>query len=101
MIDMKIPQKVHDSFDFIKKYEPIDENYMLQQVLLYGIRDFEQEMAIKLFSEGKITISECAKMAETSVGEIMELLAARGVRSKITIDDFEEGLSNALDIFRD
>jgi len=101
MIDMEVPQKVHDSFDFIKKYEPIDENYMLQQVLSYGIRDLEQEMAIKLFSEGKITISECAKMAEMSVGETMELLVARGIKSKITVDDFEEGLSNALDLFRD
>lgn len=98
MIDVEIPQKVHDSLEFIKKYEPIDENYMLQQVLLYGIRDLEQDMAIKLYSEGKITISECAQMAEKSVGEMMELLTDRGIKSKITIEDFEEGLSNALDL---
>jgi predicted HTH domain antitoxin len=56
-------------------------------------------MAIKLYSEGKLTISECAQMAEKSVGEMMELLTDRGIKSKITIEDFEEGLSNALDLF--
>ncbi len=62
---------------------------------------YKKDVAIKQFSEGKITISECAQMAETSVGEIMELLADRGIKSKITTEDFEEGLSNALDLLGD
>ena len=58
----------------------------------------KKDMAIKLYSEGKISISEYAQMAEKSVGGMMELLAARGIKSKITTEDFEEGLSNALDL---
>ncbi|MEA1869319.1 MAG: UPF0175 family protein [Euryarchaeota archaeon] len=98
MVEMKIPQKVAHSFEFIRMYEPVDESYMLQQVLLYGIRDLSQETAVKLFSVGKLTIGEAAKMADRSVGEMMELFAARGIRSRITLDDLEEGRSNALDI---
>jgi len=101
MVEIEIPPKVSHSFEVIKKYEPIDESYMLQQVLLYGIHDLAQEMAVKLFSEGKITIGEAAKMADLSVGEMMELFTARGIRSRITADDFEEGLSNALDMFNE
>ena len=99
MVEIEIPQKVSHSFDVIKKYEPIDESYMLQQVLLYGIHDLAQEMAVKLFSEGKITIGEAAKIADLSVGEMMELFTARGIRSRITLDDYKEGLLNALDMF--
>ena len=101
MVEIEIPQKVSHSFEVIKKYEPIDESYMLQQVLLYGIHDLAQEMAIKLFSEGKITIGEAAKIADLSVGEMMELFTTRGIRSRITVDDFEEGLSNALNMFNE
>ena len=58
----------------------------------------KKDMAIKLYSEGKITISECAQIAEKSVGEMMELLTDRGIKSKITTEDLEKGLSNALDL---
>ena len=99
MVEMDIPQKVAHSFEFIKMYEPVDESYMLQQVLLYGIRDLSQETAVKLFSKGRITIGEAAKMADLSVGEMMELFAARGIRSRITLDDLKERLLNALEMF--
>lgn len=95
MVEMEIPQKVAHSFEFIRMYE----SYMLQQVLLYGIRDLSQETAVKLFSEGRLTIGEAAKMADRSVGEMMELFVARGIRSRITLDDLKEGLSNALEMF--
>jgi len=70
-------------------------------VLLYGIHDLVQEMAVILFSEGKITIGEAAKIADLSVGGMMELFTARGIRSRITVDDFEEGLSNTLNMFNE
>ena len=53
--------------------------------------------AYKLFSEGKTTISESAEIAELSVGEMMELLVDRGIKSKITLKDYEEGLSTAIE----
>ena len=61
------------------------------------IQDIEKELAIKLFSEGKTTISESAEIAELSVGEMMELLVDRGIKSKITLKDYEEGLSTAIE----
>lgn len=63
----------------------------------YGIKDIEKELAIKLFSEGKTTISESAEIAELSVGEMMELLVNRGIKSKVTLKDYEEGLSTAIE----
>lgn len=58
------------------------------------MRDTE-ELAVKLFSEGKITVSEAAEIAHLSLGEMMELLSARGIESNITLEDYEEGFSNA------
>jgi len=54
-----------------------------------------EELAVRLFSEGKITISEAAEMLHLPLGEMMELLSSRGIKSKITLEDYEEGLSNA------
>lgn len=97
MYKMEIPENLMDSLKRIKKYEPIEESLLIRQALQYGIRDIEKELAIKLFSEGKTTISESAEIAELSVGEMMELLADRGIKSKITLKDYEEGLSTAIE----
>ncbi len=97
MYKMEIPENLMDSLKKIKKYEPIEESLLIRQALQYGIRDIEKELAIKLFSEGKTTISESAEIAELSVGEMMELLVDRGIKSKITLKDYEEGLSTAIE----
>lgn len=98
MYKMEIPENLMDSLKKIKKYEPIEESLLIRQALQYGIRDIEKELAVKLFSEGKTTISESAEIAELSVGEMMELLADRGIKSKITLKDYEEGLSTAIEV---
>jgi predicted HTH domain antitoxin len=97
MYKVEIPQNLMDSLKKIKKYEPIEESLLIRQALQYGIKDIEKELAIKLFSEGKTTISESAEIAELSVGEMMELLVDRGIKSKITLKDYEEGLSTAIE----
>ncbi len=97
MYKMEIPENLMDSLKKIKKYEPIEESLLIRQALQYGIRDIEKELAVKLFSEGKTTISESAEIAELSVGEMMELLVDRGIKSKITLKDYEEGLSTAIE----
>ncbi len=97
MYKMEIPENLMDSLKKIRKYEPIEESLLIHQALQYGIKDIEKELAIKLFSEGKTTISESAEIAELSVGEMMELLVDRGIKSKITLKDYEEGLSAAVE----
>lgn len=97
MYKLEIPEKLINSLKKIKKYEPIEESLLIRQALQYGIRDIEKELAVKLFSEGKTTISESAEIAELSVGEMMELLADRGIKSKITLKDYEEGLATAVE----
>ncbi len=92
---MDIPADLINSLKKIKKYEPIEESILIRQALEYGIRDIEKELAIKLFSEGKTTLSESAEIAELSVGEMIELLSSRGIKSKITLRDYEEGMATA------
>lgn len=98
MYKMEIPENLINSLRKIKKYEPVEESLLLRQALEYGIRDVEKELAVKLFSEGKTTISESAEIAQLSVGEMMELLSERGIKSKITLKDYEEGMSSAVEM---
>jgi len=92
---IEIPESLINSLKRIKKYVPVEESLLIRQALEFGIKNIEKELAIKLFSEGKTTISESAEVAEISVGEMMELLSNRGIKSKITLNDYETGKSTA------
>jgi predicted HTH domain antitoxin len=98
MYNIDIPDTLIKSIRKIKNYEPIEESVLICQAIEYGIRDIEKELAIKLFSERKTTLSESAEIAQVSTGEMMELLAERGIKSKITLKDYEEGLSSAVEM---
>lgn len=98
MYNIDIPENLIKSIRKIKQYEPIEESILIRQAIEYGIRDIEKELAIKLFSERKTTLSESAEIAQVSTGEIMELLVERGLKSKITLKDYEEGLTAAVEM---
>jgi len=93
-----VPKEMKEALEEIKRYEPLDESLIVLQALRYGLAEIKKELAIRLFSEERVTISEAAKLAEKSVGEMMEVLSGRGIKSKITLEDFEEGLENALEL---
>ena len=95
---IEIPRNILKATMDIKKYEPMEESLIIRQALNYGLKEMKKELAIKLFSERRITVSESARLANLSTIEMMDLFARRGIKSKISIEDFEQGLKNALKI---
>ena len=58
------------------------------------------ERAVKLFNEGKVSVSEGAELADLSVGEYMDLLTSRGIKSQVTLEDHKQGLKTAESWFK-
>ena len=52
--------------------------------------------AIKLFSEGKLSLTEASNTAGISAGEMMDNLRKMGINSDIALEEIEESLENAL-----
>jgi len=98
MYQIELPEPLKKSLRKIKSYEPVEESILIRQALEYGIRDIEKELAVKLYSEGRTTLSEAAEIAQVSAGEMMEILAGRGIRSKIVLKDYEEGSASAAEM---
>ncbi len=58
------------------------------------------EEAVRLYKEGKISISEAANKASLSVGETMDELVKRGIRSDLTVEGYKGSLTAAYELFR-
>lgn len=94
-----MPEAVREFVEQLKRYEPVEEELLLKQVLSYGMAELRKEYALKLFSQGRLSISEGAGLAGLSVGEYLELLASRGIKSQVTLRDYEDGLGHAEALF--
>ena len=50
--------------------------------------------AIDCYKKGKASIGRAAELAGVSISKMMDILAAFGVKSNVTYDDYAEGLKN-------
>ena len=94
-MQLEVPREMKQFLKTLSQYEPVEEELMVKQAFKYGLADLRREYALKLFAEGKVSISEGAQLADLAVGEYMDLLANRGIKSKVTLKDYQEGLKNA------
>lgn len=97
-VKVEVPDEVKEFLEKLKDYEPVEDELLFKQAFSYGLDSIRKEYAIKLFSKDKVSIGEGAELANLSVGEYLELLASRGIKSKVTIEDYQKGLEYAADM---
>ena len=73
---------------------------LIREALEKGLTKLKLEMAIEMFSEGKISTTEAAEIADLGVGEMMDELVKRGIRQEITKEDLEGSLKRAMKVVK-
>ena len=62
------------------------------------IKEWRKDESVEMFKSGS-SLSQCAEFAGITVGEMIELLTKRGVRSDLTYEEFKESMLAADEIF--
>lgn len=89
-ISMRIPKEFYETLEKLSKIEKQERSYIVREALKKGLEGLRKEIAIKLYKEKKATLSEAAQLADIGAGEMMDSLIKEGVKSDISIEDFEE-----------
>ena len=55
--------------------------------------DFKQEIAVLLFEQSRLTLSQASHLAELPLLRFQHLLASRGIPMHYDVDDFEADLA--------
>ena len=96
---VRLPEKIVNMLDEIAREERLDRTNMLRELLEVAIKNWKVEEAAKLYREGKTSVSEAAKIAELPVGEMMDELVKRGIKSDLTVEEYKESLNAAFRLF--
>lgn len=97
---VEVPRELTEFLVSLQQYEPVEEELLVRQALRYGLADLRREYAVKLFAEGRVSLGEGAQLAGLSVGEYLDLLVSRGLQSKVTAEDYLQGLKAAKSLLR-
>lgn len=54
------------------------------------------KLLIELYRNGKVSVDKAAKIAGLTVSEMMEEIAASGIKSEETIEDYKQGIKTLL-----
>src|SRR3989344_3589771 len=95
MFSFRVREDVIEEAEKLAALEKVDKSILIREALKKGFTQIKLEIAIKLFSEGKISLGEATDIAATSAGEMMEELVKRGIKSSIELEDIKEGLKVA------
>ena len=92
--------------DFMKEaqklaeLEMVDKSVIIREALEKGFAEVKLEIALEMFSKGKISTSEAGRIAGLSTGEMMDEIVKRGLKPGITKDDIKDSLERALKIIK-
>ena len=92
---MSLDKKELALINELSEIEREDKLKVLSELLEMGRRAF----IIKLYKEGKVSIVRAAHIARISVSEFMDTLSEYGATSRISYEDYVDGLENLREVW--
>jgi len=100
MFSLRASEEILREAERLSIIAKVDKSIVLREALEKGLEKIKLETAIKLFSEGRLSLNEAANTAGISAGEMMDKLREAGISSSITSEDVDELLEKALKIIK-
>ncbi len=97
LISFRIPIFVKREIEKLAQSEDKDKSKLIRELLILGIKERKLEEALKLYSEGKITLWKAATIANISLWKMIETLKEK----KINIQYGEKELKEDLKALRE
>lgn len=88
-IGIRMDEGLLRKIDKISKNENADRSTIIREMIRLGYRDFLLDRVASAYIEGKITLSQAAKVAEVTIWEMEKYLVDKGFRSSYSLEDLE------------
>lgn len=92
----RIEQEIMDIVDNVSKENKVDRTSAVKILVTAGWKELRLKKALELYKEGKASVDKVAKIAGLTVSEMMEEIAAHGIKSEETIEEYKQGIKILL-----
>lgn len=91
-MSLRLPPELFGRIDEISKKEGRDRSEVIRELLRRGLQDKLVEDAVKLYSEGKVSMWRAAKIAGLSLWEFIELMKDKRIEIQYGVRELEEDI---------
>ena len=93
----RIEPEIIEFVDKIAEEKKVDRTSAIKILVSAGWKKINLEKALQLYIEGKISVDKAAKISGLTVNEMMNEIAAKGIKSDETIEAYKEGIRFLLE----
>ena len=89
---LRIPGHLLKAVRYAARREHIDESTATRQLIALGATEY----AVRLYREGKLTLSDAAELADTTVRGMIDILLDHGVKGNVTASQERKAIKFVL-----
>jgi predicted HTH domain antitoxin len=93
-VSIRLKEKTLKKTSRLASIEKLDTSTTLRQSIEYGLDILGKKYAVEMYAKRAFSLSQAAKFAGISVGEMMDLLVKSGVKANYSMEDAKESFDN-------
>ena len=97
LITTRMPTEMEKEIERLAKEGRVQKAALLRELLIRGLQDIKKEQALKLYSEGRITLWKAAELAGISLWEMIDEVKEKKIPVKYSIEDAKDDIKLVLD----
>jgi len=95
-LNIRIPQDLAQELEELALVEHIERIDIARQLLWEGVARRKQELAVRLYAEGKVTKARAAELAGLSLWEMIALVEQQGIRWDYSVEEAKAEIKEVL-----
>lgn len=88
-LGIRLDKKVIEELNRIADEEHEDRTTVIRKLIASAIEDYKKRKVLKMYEQGKISISKAAEDTGLTIGDIEEYMVREGYRSKYSTHDLQ------------
>jgi predicted HTH domain antitoxin len=95
-VNIRIPRQLARELEALAEAEHLEKIDVARQLLWEGVIRRKQELAVRLYCEGKVSKAKAAEIAGVSLWEMVDLISHRGTRWEYSLEEAKEEIMAAI-----
>ena len=92
LMTFRLPLEIDKDIENIASREDTDKSKLIRELLIIGIKERKLKEALKLYTEGKVSLWKAASLADVSLWKIIEILEERKITLQYGKRELKEDL---------
>ncbi len=92
LVSFRLPIEIEEDIEEIAHNQDSDKSKLIRELLIIGIKEKKLEEALKLYSQGKITLWKAARLSGISLWKIIDIVAERKINLQYGKRELKEDL---------